>query len=141
MNKNIKKYYNRLEYNKKEWNNSNIFIKRLNKYICNFYSGIWDFNKSTILNKIIEILSSGSLLLISSTQTVLCDKIGLINNINCIIVNIYNKKELINKINYILSLDNREKINEIRENGQKYCIKYFSLEKKYNKFINILSNL
>ena len=35
----------------------------------------------------------------------------------------------------------RNKIDEIRRKGQEFCLDYFNLEKKYDKFINILSNI
>lgn len=119
-------------------NNFNI---RLNKYICNFYSGVTCAPKSFFVTKLIEICSCGSLLLTDKSCEKILNKIGFFNDKNCIIIDINKENEVINKSKWILDKKNRKYIDNLRLNGYKHCISYFSLINNYNKFMSILKKI
>lgn len=97
-------------YHKKEHNIINKeYYNKLNKYVCCFV----DASKfKYILLKIFEVTSVGSLLLVDDMIEKELNKIGFLDNINCIMCN---KNNINEKINYILN--NRNIINNIRLNG------------------------
>lgn len=119
------------------------YIETLSNYICCFISGAGKINrkKSMILHKFFEVLGSGSLLLCSSKDTQMINKIGLKDNVNCMIVNVYDDKELIEKVNFILNLDNRDLINNIRMNGYFHAMQNLSHENKFAEFKNLIKEI
>lgn len=139
----MKKYpekYKLLEYNNNEISiKNNNFSLRLNKYIAAFYASHDLYHHSTPLHKIYEILSSGSLLVINEIDEKCCNLLGLINNKHMIVIK---KNEIvINKVNYILDRNNINEINEIRKNGQHFCINNLNAEWFYKKYINIFKKI
>jgi hypothetical protein len=72
-------------------------------------------NTHTIVQKVFEILASGTLLLYPLHEAKYIQKIGLYHNINCYLIDF--TKDLQKQINYILSNQNLTKINKIRHNG------------------------
>ena len=123
--------YKRLEIIESEYiNPDNKFSKRISKYLCNYYDGVFKYNKSIPLLKIFEILASGSLLVYNINQQPLFNKLGLIDGVNCIALITHDKEFLQKQINYLLNHKNRTLIDYIRSVGQQYAIKNFSAEKK-----------
>lgn len=119
--------------------NSINFMKRLNNYICSFYSSHDIYHNSAILHKIFEILSSGSLLLVSYKDIKIMNLIKLEKNVHYIMLE--KDEEIIKKIDYILNKENRENINKIRLSGQNYCTENLNAYFLYKKYINIIENI
>ena len=116
----------------------NKFSLSLNKYLCSIYTGVWDFKKSLVLLKFYEILGSGSLLLVSITQKLICDKLNLVENKHYKTINIYDITGMMTTIDYILDLNNRTEIDQIRKNGQEFCFNHFRADTSYKVFKTIL---
>lgn len=125
------------------------YSKRLNGYICCFASSVHVYNMSTkkltnthlITLKYFEILASGSLLLCPDTESEKLNKLGLYNDVNCIMININNRKESIEKVNYIIDPINREKINHIRKMGQNTASEKLNSQAKYKELMDIFENI
>lgn len=87
------------------------FYDSLNKYLCCFV----DTTRNYILAKTFEICASGSLLFCMDTEVkIIMKELGFIDGINYISCNRENFEE---KVNWILDVNNINKINEIRFNG------------------------
>jgi FkbM family methyltransferase len=97
-------------------NNSNAIVNekyynKLNEYLCCFTDTLsFDY----ILLKIFEICSVGSLLLVQDSIYKELNNLGLYDEINCIMCNI-NNIDL--KIDWILDENNRQTVDNIRNNG------------------------
>jgi len=122
----------RLERNPEHGNSFNL---KLNKYIANIYTTVYNYNKSVILLKFFEILASGSLLIIPLEQKSICDKLGLHNNIHYKIINFENDNDMHNEINYILEPANRTEIDKIRQDGQQFCSHHLDVNFLYEHFM------
>ena len=62
-------------------------------------------------------MASGALLLYPNTEAKYLKKIGLIHGKNCYLLDM---KNIANDISYVLDANNREKIDNIRRNGQEF---------------------
>ena len=135
--------YEKIEGNRNErlpLENGNVnlnFNFKLNKYIANIYTGVYKY-KSFSLLKMFEILACGSLLLVEESQTNLCKKMGLIEDVHFIKL-LKNEEKMIEIIKYILDNKNREKIDTIRKNGLLFCKNNFGVDLCYNKFISFFN--
>lgn len=89
------------------------YYKKLNNYICCFVDAS---AYKYVLLKIYEICSVGSLLLVCDSIKDELIELGFIDNINCVMCNTNNIEE---KINWILDINNNEKIINIRKSGMK----------------------
>jgi len=131
--------YEYLLYNKNELQNDTDFMQRLNKYICSFYAAHDIYHNSGILHKIFEILGSGTLLLASYKGIKIYDLLGLKQDIHYIVLQ--KGESIIQKVNFILDIQNREYINKIRKKGQHYCITNLDAAYLYKKYIKILDDI
>jgi len=87
------------------------FQKILNSYICCFTDSlIYGY----VLLKNFEIAGSGSLLLTDALIEPQMNELGFIDNVNCMFCT---KETFLEKINFILDLKNRDKIDQIRKAG------------------------
>jgi len=87
------------------------YQKILNSYICCFTDSlIYGY----VLLKNFEIAGSGSLLLTDALIEPQMRELGFINNVNCMFCT---KETFLEKINFILDLNNRAEINQIRKAG------------------------
>ncbi|MBA42682.1 MAG: hypothetical protein CMF62_01560 [Magnetococcales bacterium] len=116
------------------------FINYMNRFLCCFTCDA-SHNRPYIVAKHFEILSSGSLLLSCNENTKkYFDLLGFEDNIHYISCT---KDTIEEKINFILSLKNLQKINEIRKNGYTFARKhhYYKNRAKYiNDIINNKNN-
>jgi hypothetical protein len=87
------------------------YYKKLNEYLCCFVDSVM---YNYVLLKVFEICSVGSLLLVEDTIENELNKLGFYDNINCILCN---KNNLENKIKWILNVENRHSIDNMRKNG------------------------
>jgi len=87
------------------------YYEKLNTYICCFTDAS---SYKYILLKVFEICSVGSLLLTDDIITDELKSLGFYDSVNCILCN---KNNIEDKIKWILNADNRDKIDEIRNNG------------------------
>ena len=161
----MKKFKNIFYLNKKTQpycdseNCENLYSLELNKYICAFASSahvpylkecpdyinkdIKCIRKNThcILLKTYEILGSGSLLLSPLTEKPYLEKIGLIEDKNCMFIDMSDDKKIQDKIDFILDPKNRKFIDKVRKAGQIHGVKELNSKKRYQEFKNILLNL
>jgi hypothetical protein len=134
-----------LVYNKNELTN-NGYTKRLNQYICCFASSVHVYHKRTncyknthiILLKIFEILASGSLLLCPKSEEIYLKKLGLYSMVHYYLIDMENIHSM---VEFILDIKNKEKIDSIRRDGQKYAKSTLNCENKYNEIKTILKTL
>lgn len=121
------------------WTNESSYSIYLNKYICCFSSSVYPYNMTTknpeysdlILLKTYEILGSGALLLSPLNQKHELEKIGLVEYVNCMFIDMTDDNKIQEKIDFILDENNRILINNIRKNGQDYGRNNLSSKKKY----------
>jgi hypothetical protein len=121
----------------------------LNKYICCFggstyrknYSQNKIVNTNCILLKNFEILAVGSLLLNPLTEKPYLEKIGLIENKNCMFIDMSNDKKIQEKIDFILDPKNRKFIDKVRKAGQEHGRKNLNSKKKFEELKNIILKL
>jgi hypothetical protein len=87
------------------------YQKILNSYVCCFTdSSLYGY----VLLKNFEIAGSGSLLLTDALIEPQMNELGFIDNVNCMFCT---KETFLEKVNFILNLKNRDKIDEIRKAG------------------------
>jgi hypothetical protein len=130
------------------WTDERSYSEYLNKYICCFSSSNYPHNMTTnnseysdvILLKTYEILGSGSLLLSPLNQKNELSKIGLIEDLNCMFVDMSDDKKIQEKIDFILDEQNRILIDNIRRNGQHHGRNNLSSKKKSEMLKNIIIN-
>lgn len=119
-------------------NNNLDYATVLNKYICCVSTSVsLRYARQSIgfvLNKTYEICAVGSLLLAHDNMLNELTRLGFIDMETCII---YNDTNIDEKVNYILDINNRKIIDEIRMNGKKL------IETKYTKkhFIENIYNI
>ena len=51
-----------------------------------------------------------------------------------------NETRIVKQLKYILDPKNRNEIDQIRKNGQKFCQENLTVDFMYNKFIDILKD-
>ena len=136
--------------NRNGQNDEKNYAKFLNKYLCCFASSVYPENLSLnkkrtnshcILLKNYEILGSGSLLLNPLIEKPYLEKIGLIEDINCMFVDMTNDKKIQAKIDFILDSKNRRFIDKVRKAGQNYGKKNLTSKKKFEELKNIILKL
>jgi hypothetical protein len=121
----------------------NVFNTKLSNYLCCFASSVYVYHKkfkqyrntNIILLKVFEILASGSLLLYPKDGEDQLNKYGLFHMKNCIVSDMENISET---IDFILHPENRNKIDEIRLNGQKHARENLDSIYLYKKIKNIV---
>jgi hypothetical protein len=130
------------------WTDEKAYSQYLNQYICCFSTSNYPYNMTTnkyeysslILLKTYEILGSGSLLLSPLNQKNQLAKIGLIENVNCMFVDMSDDNKIQAKIDFILNEQNRKLIDNIRKNGQNHGRYYLSSKKKYEILKELIIN-
>ena len=111
---------------------SDNYIENLNNYICVLYTSVYVpsyngyRNTHLILLKLYEILSSGALLLIPLSEKDYVEHLGLFHKKNCWILNMNNKDNIQNDINYIVDVKNKKEIDSYRLASKKLSLKYTS---------------
>ena len=135
--------------------NEDGYSKYLNKYLCCFSSTVNPQNLTltsqnkkvtyypthSILLKNYEILGSGSLLLNPSSEKPYLKEIGLIEDVNCMFIDMSDDKKIQDKIDFILNPKNRKFIDKVRKTGQDHGIKNLNSKKKYEELKNIILKL
>lgn len=104
------------------------FKKKINDTFACFTSSVHPNNYSNnkwescnaILKKVFEILAGGSLLLYPKDEEKYLNKIGLVNNKNCILIDMSN--DIVNQCKYIIDPNNRKEIEKIRFAGYNHAI-------------------
>ena len=130
------------------WTDEKAYSQYLNKYICCFSSSNYPLNFTTrkyeisnlILLKTYEILGSGSLLLSPLNQKIQLAEIGLIEDVNCMLVDMSDDNKIKEKIDFILDEKNRKLIDNIRKKGQKHGINNLSSKRKYEILRKLIIN-
>lgn len=139
--KNIVKY----EYNKNDIiNNNEHYNKELNKYIASFSSSVYVKSLTTnklenthvLLQKIFEILFSGSLLVVPKIEEPYLNKYKLYHYKNCFFIDFNSNVQ--EQINYILN--NKNLIDKIRLNGQEHAKNNLNSYSKFIEINNIIQN-
>lgn len=87
------------------------FYKKINQYLCCFVDAS---TYKYILLKVFETCSVGSLLLIDDTISVELNKLGFYDSINCVF---YNNNNLRDKMEWILNIENRHLVDNMRQSG------------------------
>ena len=118
---------------------SNIYNIKLNQYLLSFYSGVYNLNGNFIMLKLYEILGAGCLLLVDKKSKNVCDKVGLIENVHYLSINMDdNETNIINRIKSILHDNNQNYISNIRNRGMNFCHKYLDYKFTKNKFLDFV---
>ena len=130
------------------WTNEKSYSNYLNQYICCFATSVYPYNMTTgnceysglILLKTYEILGSGALLLSPLTEKDRLAKIGLIEDVNCMFIDMSDDNKIQEKIDFILDIKNREFIDNIRKKGQNHGINNLNSRKKYKMLKRLIKN-
>ena len=128
--------------------NEKAYSQYLNRYICCFSSSVyppnWTTKKYELSNliqlKTYEILGSGALLLSPLNLKNQYAKIGLIENVNCMFIDMSDDNKIQEKIDFILDEKNRKFIDNIRKNGQNYGKNNLSSKRKYQILKKLIIN-
>ena len=100
-----------------------IYYKNISRYICGFCDAS---SYQYIMGKIFEIPSVGSLLLVEDTLKTQLNILGFVDMKTCIMCN---KENLLEKINWILDIENRIFVDNIRKSGMEL------VRLKHNTFV------
>ena len=92
------------------------YQKILNSYICCFTDSL---RYGYVLLKNFEIAGSGSLLLTDALIEKQMNELGFIDNVNCMFCA---QETFIDKINFILNIENRVEVNKIRKAGMQLVL-------------------
>ncbi len=131
------------------WTDEKGYSQYLNRYICCFSTSHYPYNMTTkkqnvisnlILLKTYEILGSGALLLSPLNQKNQLAKIGLIEDVNCMFIDISDDNKIQEKIDFILDEKNRKFIDNIRKNGQNHGKNNLSSKRKYEILKKLIIN-
>ena len=130
------------------WKDETAYSNYLNQYICCFSTSVYPYNMTTckneysglILLKTYEILGSGALLLSPLTEKHRLAKIGLIEDVNCMFIDMSDDNKIQEKIDFILDIKNREFIDNIRKKGQNHGINNLNSRKKYKMLKRLIKN-
>lgn len=108
------------------------YQKILNSYICCFTdASIYGY----VLLKNFEIAGSGSLLLTDRLIEPQMNELGFVDNVNCMFCT---KETFVEKINFILDLKNRDKIDQIRKAGMELVHSRHLTSHRTQLFISLL---
>ncbi len=111
------------------------YYKKLNNYLCCFTdASIYNY----CLLKVYEITSVGSLLLVMDSIKTQLNILGFYDNINCIMCN---KENLLEKMKWILDINNRQNVDKIRYNGMILSRKNHNTQKRTSFFNDIIDKL
>jgi hypothetical protein len=139
MDNRFKQYIEVLDHPSNNSSSHNIineeYYKKLNKYLCCFTDAL---SLRYVLLKVFEICSVGSLLLVQDSISEELNKLGLYDNLQCIMCNKSNVEE---KIKWILDIQNREKINNIRKSGMDLVRTLHNTQQRAIQFNKIVKNL
>lgn len=134
-------------------NDESDYSKFLNKYICCFASTFhpenltlgnsWEIRSSShiILEKVYEILASGSLLLYPLSEYSYLENIGLRNGKHFLYIDMSSNHKIISMINFILNPINRVYIDKIRFSGYRYACNHLTSEKVYQNLKDMIFKL
>jgi hypothetical protein len=130
------------------WTDEKAYSQYLNQYICCFATSNCPHNMTTnkneysdlILLKTYEILGSGALLLSNINKKKSLAKIGLIEDVNCMFIDMSDDNKIQEKIDFILNEQNRKFIDNIRKNGQTHGRNNLSSKKKYEILKELIIN-
>jgi len=130
------------------WTDELAYSKYLNQYMCCFSSSVYPVSITTsknehsglILLKTYEILGSGSLLLSPLTEKYNLSKIGLIEDVNCMFIDMTDDTKIQEKIDFILDDKNRDFIDNIRKNGQDHGKTNLNSKQKYKILKELIIN-
>jgi hypothetical protein len=130
------------------WKDETAYSNYLNQYICCFATSVYPYNMTTcyseysglILLKTYEILGSGSLLLSPLTEKHRLATIGLIEDVNCMFIDMSDDNKIQEKIDFILDIKNREFIDNIRKKGQNHGRNNLNSRKKYKMLKRLIKN-
>lgn len=130
------------------WSNETAYSTYLNQYICCFGTSHYPYSHTTekqeysglILLKTYEILGSGALLLSPLTDKPILEKIGLIEDVNCMFIDMTNDVKIQDKIDFILNEKNRDFINNVRQHGQNHGKENLNSKKKYKMLKELIIN-
>lgn len=111
------------------------FPRVLNSYLCCITDCL---TLNYIVSKYFEIPASGSLLLAKIPEGESIESLGFIDMVNFISVN---ENNFLERIEFVLNVDNRELIDKIRYNGYLMIRNNHSLLKRIDKINDIVSNL
>ena len=114
---------------------NDIYYKKMNEYICCFTDTL---QYNYVLLKVFEICSIGSLLLVEDTLSVELSKLGFYDNINCIYCN---KDNLQDKIKWILDIENRVLVDNMRKLGMLLVRNEHTTKNRSDQFINIIDKI
>lgn len=138
------------------------YSQKINKYICNFVTtrDVLNLGKYPMLKnrktkverhnlvslqvplmKHFECIASGCLLLCPLEEKNYLEKLGLIEDINCMFIDMSDDKKIQDKIDFILDPKNRKFIDKVRKAGQDHGRKNFNSKKKYDELKNIILKL
>jgi len=108
------------------------YQKVLNSYICCFTdASIYGY----VLLKNFEIAGSGSLLLTDALIEPQMNELGFVDNVNCMFCT---KETFLEKINFILDLKNKDKIDQIRKAGMELVHSRHLTSHRTQLFISLL---
>jgi hypothetical protein len=111
------------------------YYKKLNEYICCFCDClIYKY----VLAKIFEITSVGSLLLVEDKIETQLNLLGFYDTINCIMCN---QDNLLEKIEWIFSPENRITVDNIRIKGMKLTRQMHNTDNRIEKFNLFFNNI
>jgi hypothetical protein len=136
------------EMSNNAWIDEAAYSNHLNQYICCFSSSVYPNNLTTskheyshlIILKTYEILGSGSLLLSPLSHKHELARIGLIEDMNCIFIDMTDNTKIQEKIDFILDDKNRDFIDNVRKNGQNYGKNNLNSLKKYEILKELIIN-
>ena len=145
----LKKFSNDYSESMKQERLTNKYSVYLNKYICCFAGSTYRYNHTEkkilnthcILLKNYEIIGSGSLLLNPLTEKLYLEKIGLIEDVNCMFIDMSDDKKIQDKIDFILDPKNRKFIDKVRKAGQEHGKNNLNSKKKFKELKNIILKL
>lgn len=111
------------------------FYKKMNEYICCF-TDVSAYKY--ILLKVFEICSVGSLLLVEDSIAIELNKLGFYDTINCVFCN---KENLKDKIQWILSSENRKAVDCMRKLGMNLVRSTHNTKQRSIQFNDYISSI
>lgn len=111
-----------------------VYYKKLNNYLCCFVDALL---YKYVLLKVFETCSVGSLLFVEDTIKNELNNLGFYDNINCIMCN---KNNLENKLKWILNIENRQLVDDMRKNGMVLVRQTHTTQKRSEQINNFVNN-
>jgi FkbM family methyltransferase len=111
-----------------------LYYKKLNEYVCCFVDcSLYKY----VLLKVFETCSVGSLLLVEDTISTELNNLGFYDNVNCIFCN---KTNLEDKIKWILNVENRHLVDNVRKLGMELVRQKHTTKNRSEQFNIIIEN-